>query len=197
MHPIEQVGAAQLADAPTVPAMAAVYSADSSWQVGSVVYLCDGSGSMLNLLPTLKAELRKAVDALSPRQSFNVVFFQGDETAPLSNTLLTASPQNKNDCYMFLHSVSSTGSGDPVPALRLTFAQRPQLVYLVTDGNTFDDNDAVLHEVRRLNAAQLTTVNTVAVLDPRDGEARECKDFLRAIATENGGTFQVIWTSAR
>jgi hypothetical protein len=114
---------ADRAGAATLPALAAVDPADPSRRVASVVYVCDASGSMLNLLPMLKVELRSAIDSLSPDQSFNVVFFLDPDRTPrsLSNTLLAATPPHKNDCYLFLHGWSREGVATPFRACASRF----------------------------------------------------------------------------
>jgi hypothetical protein len=93
--------------------------------------------------------------------------------------------------------VVTGGSGDPIPSLRFAFSQHPQLIYLVTDAGGFGDSRAVLAEIRRLNTARRTRVNTVMILGPRSDEGNESQDLLSAIATENGGALKVIRTNAR
>ena len=70
------------------------------------------------------------------------------------------------------------------------------MLYLLTDG-WFDDNDAVIAELRRSNAARRTRINTIAFFAPDAVEAdrRMCEDVLKRIAADNGGRFRVVLTS--
>src|SRR6185437_10327300 len=47
-----------------------------SGNASKVYYLCDASGSMIGMpFDLVKAELKKAIDVLSPVQAFGVIFF--------------------------------------------------------------------------------------------------------------------------
>ena len=164
----------------------------------SVVFVCDASGSMIGLpFDLLKIELRKAVAALGPQQSFNVVFFKKGGAQALSDKeLLRADEKNKAAAYEWIARQQVASNSDPIPSLRLALSQRPHMLYLLTDG-WFDDNDAVIAELRRSNAARRTRINTIAFFAPDAVEAdrRMCEDVLKRIAADNGGRFRVVLTS--
>lgn len=163
----------------------------------TVAYVCDASGSMIGLpFDLLKIELKKAVEGLYPIQAFNIIFFQEGDAASLSKTLLVANPNNKQKAYQYLQDVRERAMSDPLKSLKLAFAQQPQLIYLLTDG-AFDDNDAVINEIRKLNAAKKTHINTIAFFSPEQqtAERKACEDVLRTIASENGGQFKVVYTT--
>jgi hypothetical protein len=152
-----------------------------------VVFLCDSSGSMVPKFDALRQELRRAVDRLSPRQQFDIVFFAEERHEALDNQLLYALPENKRRAYEFLDRVSPHGSSNPIPGLRAAFATSPELIFVLTDGD-FPNNEELLAEVKRLNAAKRVKINTIAFMDP--GEAYE--KLLNAIAAENQGTFKFV-----
>ncbi len=152
-----------------------------------VSYVCDASGSMMNKFDGLRMEIRKAVDVLKPIQSFSIIFFQEDKEAALAPQLVVANPANKRKAFDFLDRVSAHGATDPIPGLRLAFQQKPQLVYLLTDGD-FPDNDKVLEFIRQNNKDKAVKINTIAFMDR--GEAYE--KVLQTIASENGGTFKYV-----
>jgi len=158
-----------------------------------VAYVCDASGSMLNRMPALKNELKRAVDILQPIQAFNVIFFQETKVLTVSQgQLLMANPVNKSKAYDFLGDVSSEGGTDPMPALTLAFRQHPQLVYLLTDGD-FQDNNQVIKKIRELNRDKHVKINTIAFISSSDEDA--VKGFiavLKQIAAENGGQFKLV-----
>ena len=165
--------------------------------VKTVAYVCDASGSMMGLpLELLKIELQKAVKILTPVQAFNVVFFRKDAYALSPQGMLPANPANKAKAYGWLNDVDLGAETNPIPGLRLIFAQRPQLIYVLTDG-AFDDNRAVIAEIRRLNAQKQTRINTIAFFSPDEQESKRkaCEAVLRTIAEENGGKFKVVLTT--
>jgi hypothetical protein len=166
--------------------------------VKTVAYVCDASGSMMGLpFDLLKIELKKAVDMLVPSQAFNICFFQKGAAEPFSKqSMQTANPANKARAYQWLADMTVASNSDPIPTLKLVFGQKPDLMYLLTDG-AFDDNNAVIAEIKRLNARKETRINTIAFFSP-DAPASDrkvCEDVLRRIAEENGGRFKVVLTT--
>ncbi|MEA2709856.1 MAG: hypothetical protein QOF78_2457 [Phycisphaerales bacterium] len=166
--------------------------------VKTVAYVCDASGSMMGLpFDLLKIELKKAVDILVPSQAFNICFFQKGGSEPFSKpSMMVANPANKAKAYQWLADMTVSSNSDPIPSLKLMFGQRPQLMYLLTDG-AFDDNDAVIAEIKRLNVNKQTRINTIAffVPDAPASDRKVCEDVLRRIAEENGGKFKVVLTT--
>ena len=164
----------------------------------TVAYVCDASGSMMGLpYDLLKIELKKAVDALVPSQAFNICFFQkGRAEAFSQQSMVVANPSNKSKAYQWLQQLTVASNSDPIPSLKLVFAHRPQLIYLLTDG-AFDDNDAVIAEIKRLNTDKRTRINTIAFFSPEApaSDRKMCEDVLRQIASENGGQFKVVFTT--
>lgn len=161
-----------------------------------LVYVCDASGSMLNRMATLKHELTRAVEGLRPIQSFGIVFFQDQRFDALNEqNLLPANPENKHAARKFLDELTTTGTTDPIPGLELAFRQRPQLVYLLTDGD-FPDNQAVIRKIAELNKDKAVKVNTIAFLDnPEDSREGQFIEVLQQIARDNGGAFKLVLES--
>ena len=162
-----------------------------------IVYICDATGTMLGLkFDLLKQQLAKAIDILKPIQKYNVIFFRGgssdDQWAmPLAQTLLPASPSNKQKAYKFMNETSVLGAGtNPIPALKQAFAQKPQLIYFLTDGefNNYASYGDVLAEVAKLNADKSVKVNTILMMsDDPQAEAT-----LKEMANQNGGVFKKV-----
>lgn len=161
----------------------------------TVAYVCDASGSMMNMMFALKVELRKAIDPLRPIQGFNVIFFADKEKPQALNPkgeLVMANADNKRKAYEFLNSITTTGATNPIPGLETAFKGKPQLVYLLTDGN-FPDNNAVLNKVRDLNAQKKTKINTILFCDAANIE-KGIVELLKQIAEDNGGVFKIVDT---
>jgi hypothetical protein len=162
-----------------------------------VVYVCDATGTMLGLkYKLLQKQLYKAIDILKPIQGFNVIFFKGGDSNaewsnPFADELVVANPANKQKVRQFIEQFQVVGKGtNPLPALRAAFAQRPELVYFLTDGefNNVVGYEQVLAEVRQLNADKKVKINTIAFMS--DDEKAE--QALQQMARENGGGFRKV-----
>jgi hypothetical protein len=159
--------------------------------VQSVTYVCDASGSMLDKFEPLRQELIRSVGELTPVQSFNVIFFQAEQAAALSTRgLLRGASEQKRRAEQFVQDISPSGPTDPLPALELALRQKPQLIWLLTDGD-FPDNAAVLAFIRRHNPGGRVRINTIAFVERGEGY----EQVLKTIAAENGGTFRYVGQS--
>ncbi len=169
--------------------------------VGRIVYVCDGSGSLVGIKEyVLKAELKNAVANLAPIQAFNVLIFQENPDShflAINQNIAMATPNNKTLLFNFLdQTLSFRGTTNPIPALQEAFAEQPQLIFLLTDGD-FDDPDGsvVLAKINELNADKKVHVNTILLLGSK-AEKDTYKDFeqtMTDIATQNGGVYKKFY----
>ena len=72
----------------------------------------------------------------------------------------------------------------------MAFAQHPELIYFLTDGD-FPDNNAVLWRVREMNRNRAIKINTIAFVGESDND-KEFINVLTTIAKENGGVFSKV-----
>jgi hypothetical protein len=163
-----------------------------------VVYICDASGSMIDKIETLKQELRKSVDVLKPIQGFNVIFFKEGAFKALSTSdqLLMANADAKRQAFEFIRSMYIGPSSDPIAAIDLAFKEKPDLIYLLTDGE-FDNNKAVFDRIGTVNKDKRVKINTILLLPSRESaddsqELKRAEKDLKKIAVENGGTFKPV-----
>lgn len=156
-----------------------------------IAFVCDASGSMLNKFSTLRRELSKTVEGLRPIQSFNIIFFQEQSCNAMADTLVMATPENKVKAEGFLEDkVTPKGETNPIPALEKAFQSKPQLIYLLTDGD-FPDNDAVLKRIRELERTFKVKINTIAFVSDADTDTAFMK-LLDTIAKETGGVYKHV-----
>ena len=156
-----------------------------------IAFICDASGSMLNKFATLRRELIKAVADLRPSQSFNLIFMQEAGRNVMGPELLKATPENKKAVSDFLdNKVTPRGETNPMPAIEAAFAEHPQVIYLLTDGD-FPDNAAVLKRIGELNANHQVRVNTIAFVSQADTDTAFFQ-LLRQIAKDNGGAYRKV-----
>jgi len=159
----------------------------------TVVFVCDASGSMINTFGSLKAELVKAVSALKAVRGFNIVFFQDEKAAAFAPDLVFATPENKRKADKWLDTVTTTGTTNPIPGLEQAFRSKPQLIYLLTDGD-FPDNEAVKQAIRRLNKDKQTKINTILFTsgDAADDASESLVSLMKSIAKDSGGVFSRV-----
>lgn len=168
----------------------------SLWGVGAgqradtIVYVMDRSGSMTDTFGTLKKELKKAIGELSDDQKFNVIWFSDEKnpeswsSAPRSATL-----NNKRDAFVKIDEVYPEGQTDPVPAIHKALQSRPDVMFVLSDGDFNQQNKDVIDAIRKRNPNKRTIINTILfIYDIRvDGE-----NVLETIARENRGTYKHV-----
>ena len=158
----------------------------------SVVYVCDATGTMAGKLPGLKRELIRSVNALEPSQSFNIIFFQGNDVIPLEKSIVPAMDDTKKRLPEMLKKIIAKESTYPYPAIRAAFAMRPDIIYVITDGfDQMEKPEQMTAEFARLNPKKKIHVHTLYVSDSHTEEARDKPfiELLERVAKENGGTF--------
>jgi hypothetical protein len=146
---------------------------------------------MIHRFALLRMELARAIRQLQPVQSYNVVFFRDQGAAAASKDgLLLASNDNRRKTQQFLDDFSPSGQTNPLPALKLAFAQKPQLLYFLTDGefNNLVSYAEVVAEIARLNPERKVKLNTIS-FGSHDLKAEE---VLKRIAQENGGMYKRV-----
>jgi uncharacterized protein with von Willebrand factor type A (vWA) domain len=156
-----------------------------------VVFCCDASGSMVWKFDTLRRALSRSVAALTPGQSFDLVFFTEDGLRRFGGSLVPATDDNKKRAYEFLEQTLPHGSADPMPGLRAAFASAPETIFLLTDGD-FPDNAAVLREIRTLNPGRRVTVHTIAYDAHGKDNGETYEELLQQVASENGGFYRFV-----
>jgi hypothetical protein len=162
-----------------------------------IAYVCDASGSMLNMFDSLRIELRKSIENLRPIQSFNVVFFQdqGFRAADV-NTLVMGNPENKRKVYDFLDKMFVRGETNPIPALEAVAKMQPELIYLLTDGDfSGPGNQAVIDFCQKQFGTTKTKINTIAFIAKESKDNPQDLEYVKAlqqIAKNSGGQFKHV-----
>jgi hypothetical protein len=149
-----------------------------------VVYLVDRSGSMTDSLEIVKYELKRSIGELREESEFHVIFYSAGPGVEMpTRRLVHATERNKQMAFEFIDLVIAMGGTDPSQAIERAFAVKPDLVYLLTDGE-FDR--AVADLVKRRNADGRVKVCTIGFLyHPKD-------PVLVDIAERNGGQYKFI-----
>ena len=153
--------------------------------VRSIVYVVDRSGSMVDTFLHVRAELKRSISALRRSQKFHVIFFNSG--APLENPprrLVNAIDAHRRDFFKFLDNVAAGGGTRPELALRRALAMEPDLIYLLSDGISFDPD--LPAKLDAWNRGRHTRIYTIAYLDQGG------REILEGIAREHGGEFKFV-----
>ena len=153
-----------------------------------IVYVVDRSGSMTDSIDYVKEELKRSIGELPEEKEFHVLFYSSGPCVEMPmRRLVDATGRNKQFAYEFVDGIIAQGETDPSDALRRAFAVRPEVIYLLTDGE-FDR--AIVGLVRGLNAGGRVRVHTIGFLYTRPGTSAE--GVLKQIAAENGGNYKFV-----
>jgi hypothetical protein len=158
-----------------------------------VLFLCDGTGTMVGLkFDLLKHELNATIGKFKPSTSFNVMLFADEKADAFDKALVAATPQNKRKLADYLSKASARGATKPLPGLQAAFAQKPEVIFFLSDG-AFDNlvsYDEVIKTIDTLNKDRKVRVYTI-LFGERDEKAEQT---LRKIAADHGGVFKMVTT---
>jgi len=189
-----------LGDAPVRSPFAATFYGTGG-NARRIAYVVDASGSLIDTLDYVLAELRRSIDDLSDRQSFTVIFFQGDRAleAPPAG-LKPATPAIKRQVEQWFSpqagNVRAAGITAPQAALRLALHYEPQLIFLLSDsitspGQDETDQRQLLQQIRQMNTSK-TKINTIQFLYPDPLAAGGARGTLELIAEQTGGVYRFV-----
>jgi len=149
-----------------------------------IVYVVDRSGSMTDSIMYVKYELKRSIGELGEESEFHIIFYSSGPPVEMpTRRLVPATERNKQLAFEFIDGIVARGETDPSKALDRAFAVKPELIYLLTDGE-FDK--AIIGRVNRLNAGNQVTVHTIGFWY-RLGEK-----VLKQIAKENNGDYKFV-----
>jgi hypothetical protein len=159
-----------------------------------IVYVCSASGSMVGTVDTLRVALRKSIADLRAPQSFNLVILAGRPIYVLNREgPVEASPAATQRAADFLDRLAPSGEERFPEALDLAFQQKPDVIYLLTDGD-FTDNQAVTDLCKKLNSDKKVKINTILFVAGKQSLNEELSfvPILKTIASDSGGHFTTI-----
>jgi hypothetical protein len=167
------------------------------------VFVIDSSQSMLEDARwlSLRRELRRALQSLSPDQEFLVISFDAGPHPmfgkfPPEAQFLTATEENIDRLNRWVSSIIHGGNTLPASAIGIAMQLKPDAIFLLSDGEI---RDSTLQDLRIFNrridengdVRVIIPIHTV-LLYSHIGFAT-----LRAIAEENNGVFTPVKPSRR
>jgi hypothetical protein len=164
-------------------------------QGAKFVYVFDRSGSMGELggkpLREAKKELLASLNDLDQRQQFYIVFYNEQprlfDAGNSKGRLVWGTDENKKQAAQFVDSIRADGGTDHMSALMVALRMRPDVIFLLTDGEQQDDPSAEdLKRIERINdgAAQINVIQFAP--SPRPGSS------LIQLAKQNRGKHIVV-----
>jgi len=153
-----------------------------------IVYVVDRSGSMTDSIDYVKLEMKRSIVTLPDEAEFHVIFYSSGPPVEMpTRRLVNATERNKELAFAFIDEIVAANETDPSKALERAFAVKPELIYLLTDGE-FDRQ--IIDLVKRLNVGGRVKVNTIGFLYTMPGTASE--EILKTIAGQNGGNYKFV-----
>ena len=165
-----------------------VYVFDRSESMNSeLTYTSEGS-PILSVTPleAAKAELLRSLKDLDSGHQFGIVFYNHSPwlftLARRSKPMLAATLKNKQRAGAFVRTIYGQGKTNHTKPLEIALRMRPDVIFLLTDGETKDDlSPTELASLSRLNDGR-TRINVVQFCyRPRSGGG------LVQLAEDNGG----------
>jgi hypothetical protein len=158
----------------------------------SFVFLIDRSKSMghsgLNALRAAEEELLVALEPLQPTHRFQVIAYHHECVYLNRRELLPATEENKQAVRGFLSGLAAFGATEHELALQSALHQKPDAIFLLTDGGDPQLSEAQIRNITRL-AAGRTSIHCIQFgFAASPAEA----GFLQRLAAANGGGFGYV-----
>ena len=167
-------------------------------------YLVDSSNSMGSGFQSARAELLASIDQLKPEQRFYVVFFdeqpdfmrvvdpnQDDESSVM------ATPENKKRLRAWAMNVEMNKGKAPYEVLPFVMKLRPDVIFLLSDGEFPDKIGQILREQNRQenlfgDSGPISIVHTIRYHGREGEEGRRAEATMVTIAKENSGQYRHV-----
>lgn len=167
----------------------------------SVVYVVDASGSLVDTMPFVIDGLQRSIGKLDEQQRFAVLFFQRGmviEVPVPSRGLKPATAAAREAAADWIDlangNIVPRGTSDPVPAIRLAVAYKPDEIVLLSDNITGKGRHAIeqadllaaIQAETARRGAERTKISTIQFLQP------DALGTMEKIAEQYGGTYRFI-----
>ncbi|NOY41286.1 MAG: VWA domain-containing protein [Planctomycetes bacterium] len=159
-----------------------------------IVFVLDNSGGMITgEFETLIAELLRSVESLTPKQQFYVIFYS-DALYPIfypnaPQHFVRATDENKRLLERWLDTVELCVGNEVDEALAAATAIRPDVVYLLTDGDLDSTRDQRRLRFLLDRTGRSFPIHTFGIGTGKTGKAAQ---KLKQVAEANGGSFRAV-----
>jgi hypothetical protein len=158
----------------------------------SVVFVVDASSSMntshdseaKTRFGKLKLELLHSIRRMNKDLSFFIFFFNNDAIPMPADSLQPATPEAQKKYLEWVASMRAGGSTDPRTALVAALKLRPDVIYLLTDG---DFDPLIRRDLRKLKQKDVV-INTIGF----GSDSKKAENILKTVASANRGTYHFV-----
>lgn len=164
--------------------------------VKKVVFLIDVSGTMWNEIEgrwgfqVAQEEVIRCVKAMPPEMFFNVIYYS-DSTAIMTSNLVAATPENKEMARRFLNMKPNlSGATDFFKGIQSAFQQRPQSIFIFTDGEMDIPRWKILSQMDSLKEEMRQSIPIFGIGFFYE-KNQESLDLLQKICFSTGGDFKL------
>ncbi|MEE9212449.1 MAG: FHA domain-containing protein [Phycisphaeraceae bacterium] len=174
---------------------------DALHNAGSVAFLIDASGSLVDTLPLVIERVSGLIAELEPAQRFTVIFFQGGKVIEVKPAgLRPATDERKTQVTQWMDPargrVIPRGAANPVNALRRAIGYAPDHLCICSDNIVGTragqvDQAQLLSVLAELNEDKRVRISTIQFFYP------DPQNTLRIIAEQHGGVHEFIDAPAR
>ena len=162
------------------------------------VYVMDRSGSMggsgRTSLKAVKAELVESLKTLDTVHQFQLIFYNERPVlfnpSGIEGKLAFATDQNKERALRFLDVIQADGGTDHEQALRMATSMRPDVIFLLTDGDEPKLTDQEMERVVRWSAGII-----IHAIEFGPGPKPSAPRFLEDLAHRTGGQHTYVDTT--
>jgi hypothetical protein len=167
------------------------------------VYLVDSSNSMKKFNDA-RTELLRSIDSLKPDQRFYVVFYDENPkymrvTSPSQSdsSSVYATPENKQAMRRWAMAVQQARGQSPPDVLKFAFKLRPDVIFLLSDGEFTAQTETVIRENNRQEnlfgeSGPISIIHTIRYPGVSTTEGRQAEVQMQRIAAENGGQYRNV-----
>ena len=155
-----------------------------------IVYVLDSSGSMQDYgaIDVAKRELKASLERLTPGQRFQVIFYN-NTPRPMAQVggredLPRATEVNKARARQFIDSQQPQLGTNHIAALDMALAQKPDVLFLLTDADVPRLSPSDLEQIRKRNGGKCQ-IHTIEF--GKWGDLTQDDNFLKKLARQNGG----------
>ena len=156
------------------------------------VFVVDRSKSMggqgLNALAVAGKQLDLAIAELAENHRFQVIAYHDKPVFFPGRTMARAIPENQDRLRTFFSGLAAFGATDHELAVLAGLRVKPDVLFLLTDGDSPDLNRVQLDRIRQ-RAGGLTAIHCIQF---GFGPLQEDTKFMRKLAMENRGQFHYV-----
>lgn len=155
-------------------------------------FVLDRSKSMgaggLDVLSLAQLELFQALAPLAPENQFQIVAYHQQTVTLKGERLLPASEENKSEVREFIQRLVPFGSTDHEAGLYMALELDPDVIILLTDGDTPELNDGQIQDLVRVSKGRATIHCIQFGLSAEEPPG----SFMRKLAGRTSGSYRYI-----